>query len=87
MQRTTRQKQKKLRLLEILFSHEINISRCFVGNDGFAVIPNSEPDSEKIFKRNVTDELDQDGFSPLLPADLRVKKSVILTRVDNVIYD
>ena len=58
-----------------------------MGNDGFAVIPNSEPDSEKIFKRNVTDELDQDGFSPLLPADLRVKKSVILTRVDNVIYD
>ncbi len=85
--RGTPDKIEKLKLLEILFSHEIHISRCFVGTDGFAVLPNSESDSEKIFKREIKDELDQDGFSPLMPADLRVKKSVILARVDNVIYD
>ncbi len=79
-------KNKKLKLLEILFTHRIQISRCFVANDGYAVLPLSEVDGDKIFMTDVKTNLEGKGFNPLMPAALRVKKSVI-ARVGSVIYD
>ena len=59
----------------------------FTANDGFAVLALNEEHGDKIFTRDVKSKLEEDGFNPLMPAELRVKMSVILTRADNTIYD
>lgn len=78
---------KKLKLLEIIFSHKIHIARCLFANDGFVALPNSEAYKYRIFSREVRDKIVQYQFSPVMSAEPRVKKSDSLTRMDNVIYD
>ena len=80
-------KERKLILLGILCSNEVHITRVFTANDGFTVLALDEEHGDKIFTRHVKSKLEEEGFTPLMPAELRVKKSVILTRVDDAIYD
>lgn len=56
-------------------------------NDGFTILALNEEYAEKIFTRDVKSRLEEDKFSPLMPAELRVRKSVILIRVGDVIYE
>ena len=78
---------RKLKLLEILCRNDVHITRIFTAHDGFAVLAINEDHGDKIFSRVVKSTLEDEGFNPLMPAELKVKKSVILTRVDEVIYD
>ncbi len=67
-------------------SNDVYITRIFTANDGFTVLALNEENDDKIFTRVVKSRLEEDGFSPLMPAELKVRKSVILTRVDDEIY-
>ncbi len=73
--------------MEILCLDEVHITGIIKANDGFVVPPLSEVPRDKIFTREVKNKLEQNGFSPLTPAEVKVKKSVILTKVDDFIYD
>ena len=72
--------------MEILCSNEVHVTRVFPAKDGFTVIALNEDHGDKIFSRAVKSILEE-GYNPLMPAELKVKKSVILTRVDEVIYE
>ncbi len=80
-------RDRKLKLIEILSINEIHVTRIFTANDGFAVLPLSEKYGDKIFTKDIKSLLEQEGFNPLMPPELRVKKSVILTRIDDIIYE
>ncbi len=84
--RGTPSKEKKLKLLEILFSNEIHITKVFVTNDGFALLLLNEEHVDKVFYRDVKEALVRENFTPILPPEQKVKRSVIVTRLDDVIY-
>ncbi len=75
-------KDKKIKLLEIMCTKEIHVTKIFNTNDGFALLLISEDNAEKIFTKELKDSLDKEGFYPL-----KVKKSIIVTRVEDLIYD
>ncbi len=80
-------KEKKLKLIEILCSREIEISRIITANDGFAVVTVNEQNADNIFIAEVRQELALHDFAPVMPPELKAQKSVIIPRVDELIYD
>ncbi len=76
-----------MKLLEIQFSHQVHVSRCFIGNDGCIAIPNTEADGDRIFQNETKVDLEGHGLNPIMPAELKVRKNVIITKLDDVIYD
>ncbi len=80
-------KRKKIKLLEILCSKQIQVTKVFNTHDGFATLLINEEHADKIFSRELKTDLDSHGFSPILPPELKCKKSVIITRVDEIIYE
>ncbi len=79
--------ENKLKLLEILNSNDIEISRIFTTRDSFAVLTVHEHDTDNLFASAIKDVLEKNDFFPILPPELRAKKSVIIPRVDDVIYE
>ncbi len=80
-------KDQKLKLIEILCGKDIEIRRVIPTNDGFVVITVTEQDADSIFNREVKHELAQHELIPVLSPELKAKKSTIIPRVDDVIYE
>jgi len=78
---------RKTKLLEILCTKEIHITKIFDTNDGFAVLTLNEDHADTIFNREVREDLESNGYQPIMPPELKVKKSVIITKVDDIIFD
>lgn len=79
-------KYKKLKLIEILSREDIKISRIIPPNDGFAVLTINEHFADCIFKTETKQELAHQNFTPVMPPELWARKSVIIPRVDDIIY-
>ncbi len=79
--------ENKLKLLEILSSNDIEISRIFTTRDSFVVLTVHENDTDNLFASAIGDVLERNDFLPILPPELRAKKSVIIPRVDDVIFE
>ena len=77
----------KLLLLDILCRKDIEISRIFNTRDGFVVQPVHEHDTDNLFATNTIDELTQNAFAPVMPPEIRAKKSIIIPRTDEIIYE
>ncbi len=80
-------KDKKLKLIEILSGRDIEVSRIFTTHDGFAVVTITEQHADSIFNKETKDELAGNDFNPVMPHELKAKKSVIIPRVDDLIYE
>ena len=80
-------KEKKLKLLSILCGKEIHVTKVFDANDGFAVLLLNDDHANKIFEKETKKSLEDNGFTPLMPPALKVKKSIILNRLDDIIYE
>ena len=80
-------KDNKIKLIEILSRRDIEISRIFNTHDGFAVLTVNEHHADSIFDQETKAELSQNDFNPVMPPDLKAKKSVIIPRVDDLIYE
>ncbi len=85
--RGTPSTEKKLKLIEILFSNEIHITKVFVANEGFGLHLLNDEHVDKVFYRDIKEALVKENFTPILPPEKKVKRSVIVTRLDDVIYN
>ncbi len=85
--KSTNSKEKKIKLLEILCSNHIHTTKVFDATEGYVILPVSEEHAEKLFTKEIKSKLEESGFTPILPPQLRAKKSIIVTRVDELIYD
>ena len=47
----------------------------------------NEQHTDSIFNRDIKHDLTNHEFTALMPPELKAKKSVIITRVDDVIYE
>ncbi len=79
--------EEKLKLLEILCRNEVEISRIITSNDGFVVLTVTELSADAIFYHDIKQELMSQDFSPVMPPEMKAKKSIIIPRVDDVIYE
>ena len=73
--------------MQILFSKDIEISSMIDTYDGFAVLTVNEQHADNIFATEINTELTQNYFTPVMPPDLKAKNSVIIPRVDDLIYE
>lgn len=79
--RNPNDRDNKLKLIEIHCKTDIEIRRIVYTHDGFAVLAINEHNSDTKL------ELAQNGFRPFIPPDLNARKSVIIPRVDDLVYE
>ena len=80
-----RQKTKEQKLK--LCTRGIEINRVFSTNDGFVVLTLNEHHANLIFQSDIKNELEANHFTAVMPPELMVKKSIIIPRVDDLIYE
>ena len=80
-------RENKLKLSEILNKNDIEVRRYFNTYDSFAVLTVSEHDADSLFSPEIKSALAQHEFIPVMPPELRAKKSVIIPRTDDLIYE
>ena len=80
-------RNKKQKLLEILCRNQIEITNAPPTNDGYIVFLRYEEQADNIFSTDVKKALTDNDFQPILPPELKVKKSVIASNLDDEIYD
>lgn len=73
--------------MEILFSRDIEVNRIFEVRDGFALLVSKDNHVDNIFTSETKQLLSDHEFNPVMPPELRSRKSVIIPRVDDLIYD
>ncbi len=74
------------RLLHIL-APEVKITRLIPARDAIIVITGSMQDADLIFSSGKQEKLTEDGFSALMPPTLRAQRSVVCTRLDDLVYE
>lgn len=78
---------RKLQLLQLLSENEIYVNRIIVATEAFIIITNEESDLDRLFN-GVTDRyLQNSGFTPVMPPELKAKRSIIIFNVDSHIYN
>lgn len=75
----------KLTLLRTLSENLIYATRIITVHDGFIVITRSDEDVDLIFRGNTHDDLKELNFKPILPPELRAKRTVIIFNTDEEI--
>lgn len=73
----------KLKLLDILAKHNVYASRIIPLHDGFNVITSLEEETDILFDIDCLEDLHQNNFSPIMPPELKSKRTVILFGVDS----
>ena len=79
--------RKQQSLLEVLSKNDIFITKLIPLSDGYAVITNNEDDLDRIFNPITLDDLIKKDLHPLIPPELKANRSIIITNVDNYIYN
>ena len=74
------------RLLGLL-SPRVKVTRLIPTNDAVIVLTPSDKDSEAIFQDGTIASLAADGFSPLMPPELRAHRTVICSGLDELVYE
>ena len=75
----------KLKLLRTLSKNLIYATKLIPISDGFILLTRDDDEVDKVFKGNCQKTLKDQGFEPILPPELRAKRTVILLNVDNFI--
>lgn len=79
--------RRKTRLLQLLSENEIYVNRLFAVTDGFTVLTQDETDLDRLFN-GITDKfLENNGFKPVLPPELKARRSIIIFNVDSHIHN
>ena len=73
-------------LLQILSINNIYATRIINTPDGFAVTTENEAELDKVFDGTTNRELEKQDFDPLVPPEHRAKRSVLIFRLDDHIY-
>lgn len=77
---------KKIKLLRILSCQNV-YARIITTHESYTVITNLDTDLDKIVSKELLRELKEEKFTPVTPPDLKTKRNVILTRLDDYIYN
>lgn len=71
----------KIKLLEILSSNCIYVTRIMVIRDGYIVLTRNDEGTENILSKDVANQLRTKGYNPITPPEMKAKRTVIVTRL------
>ena len=74
-------------LLNILSANRVKCSKVFSQVDSFTVVCNSAADADVIFSHECTRSLLARNFDPVIPGELKSKRTILLKRLDSSLYD
>ncbi len=74
-------------LLRILSANIIYATRIITVQDGFIVLTRSDEEVDKIFQQKTQQELTNNRFLPILPPELKAKRTVLIFNTDEYIYN
>lgn len=78
--------ETRRQLLHIL-SPEVKITRLIPTRDAVIVLTASDKDGDEIFQSHKQEQLEKDGFSAIMPPELRAQRTVICFRLDELMYE
>lgn len=78
--------KNKLKLLRLLSEKLIYATRIIPTTDSFAVITRTDEDTDNIFSPNTISLLKEEEFSPVLPPEIKAKRTILLFNTDDHIY-
>ena len=79
--------RRKTLLLEILSRNLIYVTKIIQVQEGFLIITSSDAELDKVFNTTTSDDLNQHNFLPQIPPELKASRSIIITSVDQHIYN
>ncbi len=77
----------KLKLLKILSEELIYATKIVITPDGFVVITKDDEEIDNIFAKKIIEKLAAEDYTPIIPPELRAKRTVLLFNVDEVIHN
>lgn len=84
--KNSKQVETKNKLLCMLSKHDIYATRIIPNSDGFIVLTLNDTDLDKIFDGTTNTDLTNNGFTPLIPPQLRANRSVVIFKTDIHIF-
>ena len=82
----SKEHRRKQKLLEILSTNEIYVTKIIDNRDGFVIITSNEQELDKILNGTTDQILEDNNFSPQLPPELQAQRSIMIFNVDQYIY-
>lgn len=82
----TKDPRRTSKLLEILSTNDVYVTRLIPVNDGFIVLTSGDNELDKIFNNTTDKLLEENDFTPQIPPELSANRSVLLFKVDNHIF-
>lgn len=74
-------------LIRTLGKFEIYATRIFETENGFVVTTKDDQDTDLFFDSRTQEELGSYGFTSVTPPELKAKKSILLFKVDDYVYE
>lgn len=82
-----RELETRTKLLETLSKHQIFATKIIPTDDSLIVLTSDTIEAEKIFGSRCNTELLNQNFNPLLPPEIKASRTIIVTRLDDYIYN
>lgn len=82
-----REGQTKLQLLQIVAEENIFLAGVHVANDALIAITATEKDADKLLAKKTVDLLTAQDFTPIIPFEVRCRRSIICHHVDDVVFE
>lgn len=82
-----REPETRTKLLETLSKHQIFATKIVPLDDSLIVLTSDTIEAEKIFGSTCNSELLKQNFAPILPPEIKARRTIILTRIDDYIYN
>ncbi len=78
---------RRILLLRILSENIIYATRIINIQDGFVVLTRNDDEIDKIFQDKIVQDLKKNDFQPVLPPELKAKRTAIIFNTDDFIYN
>ena len=78
--------EAKTKILKVLSQNLIYVTRIIEAHDGFIVLTRNDEELDKIFQAKCAKELKNENFTPVLPPELRARRTVMIFNLDPIIY-
>lgn len=83
----SKEPEKRLKLLQLLSENEICVNKLLLANEGFTIFTYNDGDLDRLFN-GITDKyLERNGFTPIIPPELKENRSIILFNEDQHIFN
>ena len=83
----SKEKKKQLLLLEILAPAGVYANALHETKDGLIITTSTDNEADKILEPHIRKKLEEKGFTPILPQEVKSRRTVICQKVEDIAFD